>query len=618
MKNHTHLCLLTLISFLSINCFGQISFSESPLPHTTNAPSLMGGGVAFLDYDNDGDEDFYLTSGLSRDHLYENDGFGNFTEVGISAGLAFTADFNTFGVISGDIDNDGDRDIFLTTTMITDSLGLDVLQPAVLLLNDLGTFSNISISAGITDSSISTSATFIDVNNDGYLDIYVSNYVEEEDPLLDSLGNLIGYNSTCFPNYLYINNGNLTFTESANSYGVAQAGCGLAVAATDYDNNGFPDLYIANDFGYWLTPNTLLENQFPTASFSDVSTATGTDIQMFGMGIAIGDYDEDLDLDYYITNIGPNALLNNNGTTSFLDVASSSGTLNDSVGGFLTTGWSTFFFDANNNSYLDLFVANGHIPMPPYFYTTSLFDPNKLYKNNGSGIFNDVSVAAGVADSNFTHGAAYADVNKDGLLDFVISNSDSLVTGNHNSKLYVNSSSGGNWLKLNLQGTVSNRDGFGAHIITHAAGRAFLREVGGGSGHGSQNSSIVHFGLGTIPSIDSITVFWPSGIIDVIHPATVNQTINITEGLGTGIAEINQPNWSVYPNPTKGEVQITNRNFIGEDAILSLLSTTGKLLMEIKLSEPSTSLDLSTFTKGLYLVKISSTNYNYTLSLIIV
>ena len=200
---------------------------------------------------------------------------------------------------TADLDNDGYREILVTT-------GWD--EPNMLLYNNGdGTFTDVTASAGlIGDTAYSTSATFGDFNLDGWLDIYVSNWVDSIGVLHDSLWTVVGYSHRGFANFLYINNGDGTFSEVAQATGAGDMGCGLATSATDYDNDGDIDLYNANDFGEWVIPNVLLRNDGTT--FTDVSAPSGADIAMYGMGIAVGDYDHDLDLDYYVTNIGANAL----------------------------------------------------------------------------------------------------------------------------------------------------------------------------------------------------------------------------------------------------------------------------------------------------------------------
>jgi hypothetical protein len=625
--NRASSSLLVLSIFLcSVSVRAQIFTDNSDsagIDHICNSPYLMGGGVAFFDYDQDGDEDLYMTSGFDRDHLYENDGLGNFTEVGMSKGLSFTDEFFTFGVICGDIDNDGDKDVFLTTFLGEDIITEEpIFYNNKLLLNNGGQFTDISIQAGITDSLISTSATFIDVNLDGYLDVYVINYVEEESPLLDSNNNPIGYSSTCFVNHLYLNNQDNTFTESANTFGLDHMGCGLAVASTDFNNDQNTDIYLANDFGYWLEPNVMFENTTPGFALTNTGSSLGADIGMFGMGIAVGDFDEDLDLDYYITNIGPNALLENDINNGFTDVSVGLDVTNDSVSGFLTTGWGAEFLDVDNDTYLDLLVANGHIPMPEDFFETSLMDPNKLYLNDGSGGFIDASIANNVADSSMSHGLAYGDINNDGFLDFVTVNTDTNITSNNKSKLFVNTGGGNNWIKLKLEGTISNRDAYGSHVVLYADGRSFLREVSGGASHASHSSSTLHFGLSTISFIDSIEIYWPSKLIETVYGKAVNETLNFLEGSGiVSLNEVDEISFSIYPNPTKGVTNLQMNGKIQSDVNISIFDCYGRVVFQQQVE--TTNLDnrvginLNYLSAGLYTVSLSTSNGKLAKTLII-
>jgi hypothetical protein len=280
---------------------------------------LMGGGVTWFDYNNDGWSDVYFTGCRIGDVLFENNGDGTFSDVTVNAGLKTTANFNTLGVIHGDVNNDGHEDLFIT---VWDEAATNLLARNILFLNNGdGTYSDISVSAGITDASFSTSAVFLDVNLDSYLDIYVLNYMEEAGVILDEDGNTIGFDHTCYADYLYINNGDLTFTESSDAYGFSSLACGLSISSNDVDKDGDPDLLIANDFGEFLTPNELFINNYPDPSFTEVGEETGWDIGLYGMGVAGGDIDNDLDLDYYITNLGSNALLLREESLSYTDVA---------------------------------------------------------------------------------------------------------------------------------------------------------------------------------------------------------------------------------------------------------------------------------------------------------
>lgn len=612
-----NLLLLLLLIPLVTNAQTYTEVAQSiGIHHAHKDLNRMGGGCAFFDYNNDGYEDLYLSGGNDRDYLYRNNGNGTFSEVGIAAGLTSTSNYQTFGVTTGDIDNDGDRDLFLTTFMDTDSLGNDYFVNNKLFVNQgNGTFLDQSTAAGITDSTMSIAATFGDFNKDGFLDIYVANYLDHDGPIQDSSGNLIGIMAQGFANYYYINNGDGTFTQSANGSHVMDMGCGLAVAATDYDNDTDVDIYIANDFGEWNVPNTLYQNNYPNPQFTDVSISANANIGLFGMGIAIGDYNEDLHLDYYITNLGANVLLQNNGDGTFTDTTAFAGVKNGWVDTLLSTGWGCAFFDYNNDSYLDLFVANGQIPMPSTFRATHPEDPNKLYHNNGDGTFTDTSTYLGLNSPTIAHGMAYADYDNDGDIDFVAVVIDQAIPSDSmpHTLFYQNNSATNtyNWVQLKLEGTLSNRDAFGTHLVIHAGGRTFLREIDGGSSHASQNTSIQHIGLQNIHQVDSIVVYWPNSAPQTFYNISINQRHTLVEGqINQHIGLEKQNNQlEVYPNPTAQQIHIRLQEVPTSLFDISLCNVLGNTVYQRKncaQSELTISLEALNLPFGLYYLKIGS------------
>jgi len=546
---------------------------------------LTGGGAAFFDFDNDGDEDLYLTGGLAVDRLFENDGTGQYKQLPNDIGFAHTLQYNSLGVTTGDIDNDGYRDIFVCTWDYRN----DLFGPNLLFKNNGdGTFTDISESAGILESSYSTSATFWDFDKDGFLDIYVVNHVEEVAFLRDSTGKIYGYDHDCFENFLYRNNGDLTFSEMAVDLGLGSVGCGLAAVATDIDFDNDPDLYVANDFGEFVVANELFENGHPTPSFQDISRETGANVGLYGMGIAAGDYDQDLDIDFYITNIGRNILIENkNGL--FEDVTTERGVENEKVPeeGLNTTGWGTAFLDVNNDTWLDLFVANGRIPALSV-NATAMNDPNKLFLNNGDKTFSDISLEAGVADERLARGFVYADVDQDGDLDMLTVVLRGFEADAH-TKLYINQTDqSNNYIQFKLTGTTSNRDAFGAKLWLYAGGKIFLREIyGGGASYASQSSSIVHFGLGSMTEVDSLKIDWPSGHQQVVFNPSVNNRHIVEENvvistsnrkLSNDIADI-----QLIPNPFQKALLIKLSGNISKDARVKLFSSDGKRLHTSKI-----------------------------------
>lgn len=578
------------------------------IDHVYRARALTGGGAAFFDFDNDGDEDLYVTRGMSRDELYENKGDGTFAKINGDIGLFATVQFNTMSVTTGDIDNDGDRDIFVTTWEMYNG-PLTPLGRNLLFLNDGdGTFSEIGLQAGLTEETFSEGAMFLDYNTDGFLDIFVFNHIENVAFTQDSTGTLNGYAHDCFPNYLYRNNGDLTFTEMSEELQVTgNNGCTIAGVSSDFDMDGDVDIYVANDFGYWLEANVLYEND-GLGNFTDISAESGADVQAFGMGIAAGDFDQDLDFDYYTTSIGRNILIENKDGI-FEDITEAAGVENAEVEGEgNTTGWGTAFLDVDNDGLLDLYVANGRMSAIAA-WATAMQDPDKLYLNNGDKTFTDVSEAAGVADTDYNRGMAYSDFDHDGDLDiFVVS----LEELEFHSKFYLNETENDNhYIQLKLEGVESNRDAYGSKVWLYAGGETFVREIyGGGDTYASQNTSIVHFGLGEMEQIDSIRIDWPNGHVDHVDALSVDTLHTIVEfqdGPNAVEDKDQQLDVIIAPNPFTDKLTISFENPLRSAAKVKILSADASVVLEQNIPTGSDrftldrSEDLNT---GLYFLQI--------------
>ncbi|MEO1517112.1 MAG: FG-GAP-like repeat-containing protein [Bacteroidota bacterium] len=579
------------LSFILCLTIGSVSAQffveksqEIGIDHAYLARGLTGGGAAFFDYDNDGDEDLYITTGtIKQDFIYANNGDGTFTKVLDDLGLRITRGYNTVAVTTGDIDNDGDRDLFVTTWEYYPGGGDEPIARNLLFVNNGGTFTEIGETAGITHAAFGLGALFFDYNQDGFLDIYVMNHIESPSFTYDSTGVIDGYDHNCFANFLYRNNGDLTFTEVAGELGLNSAGCTIAAIPTDYDMDGDLDLYLANDFGDYLIPNELFENKYPEDRFEDVSEATGANVPAFGMGIAAGDFDHDLDIDYYVTNIGRNILIENtNGM--FTDITAAAGVENTFVPGEgRTTGWGTAFIDIDNNRWLDLYVTNGRMPSLPAF-PTSRFDPDKMYMNNGDKTFTDMTVDAGVGDTDYGRGMAYSDYDKDGDLDIctVV-----LTEQGGHSKFYVNQIDNDNhYIQFKLTGVESNRDAFGSKVWLYAGGEAYLKEIySGGCSHASQSTTVVHFGLGDIDEIDSLHIEWPNGHVDYLGVYAVDQLHEITEGVVSSVKEefVNALGVAVQPNPFDNHIRLSVETPLVGKLRARLFSAQGQLVLDRKL-----------------------------------
>ncbi|NNE54667.1 MAG: VCBS repeat-containing protein, partial [Flavobacteriales bacterium] len=305
-------CKLALVSVMSLAVhamrgqgFVEIS-GEVGIEHLHSATAYMGGGCAWLDFNNDGWEDLYVTGGLISDRLYRNNGDGSFSDVTAGSGLEFTELANTMGVCTGDVDRDGNEDIFVITWRSTTN---SQLAPSMLFINQgNGLFFEQAEEMGITEAAYSVGGSMIDVNGDGWLDLYSGNYVATPGFLYED-GAVVGFDHECYEDWIYINNQDGTFTEMAAELNATNDGCTLAVAGTNYDRDEDVDLMIINDFGQWVLPNQLFEYQNGGDTLINISAQTAVDVGLYGMGVAVGDYDEDLDLDYYVTNLGRNVLL---------------------------------------------------------------------------------------------------------------------------------------------------------------------------------------------------------------------------------------------------------------------------------------------------------------------
>jgi hypothetical protein len=502
--------------------FQDVSLAAG-IDHYCYDPHRVCGGVAFFDYNGDGLDDLYLTGGGHADRLFRNNGDGTFTDATEAAGLALLEKLLTVGVVTGDVDNDGDRDIFVTTR--------EGQRNVLLRNNGDGTFSEVSEDAGIIGTAWSTSATFGDYDLDGDLDLYVANYATYDGLPYDE--HLTGG----LANQLYRNRGDGTFEEVAAAASADNVGgLTLAVAFADLNGDSHSDLYIANDFGQLFLPNALLINEASSGVFSDVGKASGTDAELNGMGIAIADYDEDGDLDLYVSNLDRNQLFENlsgasPGEFRFEDVAVTKG-----VADSLSTSWGTAFFDYDNDTYLDLFVANGRV-LPSY----NLADPkralrliqkhvNRVYRGKPDRSLTEVTTA-GIADTARGRGLAFSDFDNDGDLDLFVAVVSKDEKSTVRSRLYRNEvGRRKNWLKVDLEGIESNRDAYGSVVRAVSQGRSWIRIVGGGSSYLSQNSSLVHFGLGSNASVDSLIVTWPGGKREVFTNLGVNQIVHIVEG----------------------------------------------------------------------------------------
>ncbi|HUG42807.1 MAG TPA: CRTAC1 family protein [Acidobacteriota bacterium] len=521
-------------TFVDIRETAGIRFFHNSSPDKKYIVESMAGGVALFDYNNDGLLDIYFVNSLtvdtanrpesSRSHLYRNNGDGTFTDVTDEAGIGFPG--WGMGVCVGDYDNDGWLDVYVTC-----------LGPNRLFRNNGdGTFTEVGKDLGVDDDRWSSGCGFADFNGTGRLDLYVANYVDFKLDDLPEFGKgafcqYRGIPVQCGPrglpgagNALFRNDGD-RFVDVSTEAGVhdPDGNYGLGVIWTDLNRNGFPDLFVAND----ARPNLLFENN-GDGTFTELGFISGTAVGEDGseqgcMGVAIGDYDRDGDLDIFISNFSDeyNVLYRQERSLVFTDVSFASRTAESS---FPFVGWGTEFVDFNNNGWLDLFVANGHVypQVDNVNLGTSYAQRKLLYRNNGDGTFTEAAARHGDAlmQPKVSRGAAFGDLDNDGDIDIVLNDLDGFPTILRND--------GGNrknWLRVRLEGDGPNRFGLGAWVTVQTGDFVQVAEVRSGSSYLSQNDLRQHFGLGDATMVDRVEVRWPDGKVTVRENVEINREL---------------------------------------------------------------------------------------------
>ena len=501
---------------------------------------VVGCGLAFLDYDNDGWLDVFVLSGTRLDaappeatnRLYRNNRDGTFTDVTKKAGL--TRSGWGSAVTVGDYDNDGFDDLFVTC------YGQNVLYRN----NGDGTFSDVTAKAGLRQDAAryGSGCTWLDYDRDGHLDLFVATYL---DTTLEKLPRP-GQNADCRwkgvpvncgprglpPGYvqLFHNNGDGTFTDVTRRSGLAAASGSypMTAVAADYDNDGWPDIYVACD----STPSWLFRNQHD-GTFQQEGLERGValsedGLEQAGMGIAVGDYDLDGNLDIFKTHFADdtNVLYRNDGKGYFND-----STIRAGIGVETRyVGWGTGMIDLDNDGHPDLFVVTGGVypeverSQPAYPFHT----PRLVFRNLGDGRFEELIEEAGpgVAAAHASRGCAFGDFDNDGDVDVLVMNMNEPP-----SLLRNDVSGGGHWLKVLLAGVTSNRSAIGARVIARYGDRVQAQEVSAQSSFYSASDRRLHFGLGTATSAE-LTIRWPNGNTESIPRVDANQLVVVREGAG--------------------------------------------------------------------------------------
>ena len=512
----------------------------------------MGGGVAFFDYDNDGHLDIYFVNGAPlavggvsnpdalplavggvsnpdalqpTNRLYRNNGDGTFSDTTHRAGVGDTG--YGIGCCVADYNNDGNSDLFVT----------NYAQNILYRNNGDGTFTDVTTDAGIVgEPRFSTGCGFADYDNDGWLDLVVVNYVSVNLNTAPDCSQA-GIPAYCRPedfapepDVLYRNNGDGTFTDVTEDAGISSLGRGLGAIWTDVDNDNRLDLYIAND----REPNFLYRNNGDN-TFTELGELHGIARNEHGdvessMGIDTADYDNDGDFDVILTHYQAetNTLYQNDGNGIFWDITAQSRLSEPTL---LPLAWGTGFADFDNDGWLDLFFANGHLHdnIEALEEIGVYKQQNQLFRNRGDGIYTDVSDLSGegMLIEKASRGAVFGDYDNDGDLDVLVTNI------NDTPDLLRNDMPpDSHWIGIKLVGEKSNRDGIGAKVTLQHGNTRLLREIKSGTSYLSQNPHRLFVGLGTTDHVDRVVVRWQSGMQDIIEDVKGNQWLTIQEGTG--------------------------------------------------------------------------------------
>jgi enediyne biosynthesis protein E4 len=508
--------------------------SETPQRH---APETMAGGVAIFDFNNDGALDLFFANGADigtlqksspkyHNRLFANDGRGHFTDVTEKAGLAGTG-FDV-GVAIGDFDNDGCKDIFVT----------GVRHVTLYRNNCDGTFSDVTGKAGIRNEPDpeygplwSVGAAWVDVNNDGLLDLFIVNYLSW-DPATEPACNYLGKNEYCHPKFykklpdqLYLNQGGGKFKDVSAESGIrAHPGKGMGVGVADFDGDGSMDLFVANDKLY----NSLFRNKgngrFEEKAFEANVAARENGELISGMGVDFRDLDNDGHPDISVAALEDETfpLFRNTGKGDFVDAT---GPSRMGILSLAMAGYSPMIFDFDNDGWKDIFVSRGHVQSPQMAPQTIVDQHNTVFRNLGNGKFEALTAEAGFTGqpARRHRGSAGGDLNGDGRVDVVVTSLGAPA------EIWMNESPAAHWLEISLRGRKSNRDGIGARLKVVSKSVTQYNHVTTAVGYASSSAGPAHFGLGADATADLIEIRWPSGIVQRLVKVTVDRILQVEE-----------------------------------------------------------------------------------------
>ena len=533
-------------------------------------------GVCVFDYNNDGMDDIlFTTRNGSSNHLYRNEGNMIFMDVSFESNIGVTMEART--AVAGDFDNDGDLDVFIGATVGESMLFENTGE---------GTFQDITDISGINISDQVRGSSWVDHDKDGFLDLYVGLLYE--------------------PNKLFKNNGDGTFVDVAQNIGAAgplTAGIIMGLGFIDYDRDGDQDLFITQDNN---NGNILLRYE-DYGAYTDVSAISQIDLDVMGMGVAFGDIDRDGLFDFYTTNLYENSLLLNSISGVFLDISTSSGT--EDIPGSM--GWGTFFFDANNDGWVDIYNNNE---------TAFGGVINSLMINQGDLTFNMLNYESGAVINNNGYGSAFSDFDRDGDLDMILVGHPS-SSGSIN--LLRNDSDPQNWIMFKLSQLEQNIYGVGSTIELYHGNTRQLNFIGAGNGYCSQNTLNVHFGLGQETIIDSVIVFWPDGISESFSGLVFNEINYLNRGSGIAILSTTSESFlpeeirlnDPYPNPFNNNTTLEIQVAKDTKSKLHIYDLKGQEVATFNVQLQKSimnhyKINFSDFPSGIYFVNIQSSEFS--------
>jgi len=507
--------LLFLLWALNFQAQDPLFNDISDIAGTGNGSTNNGAIIG--DFNGDGFEDMFVPARLGPNRLFKNLGDGTFENVTENSGIE--TDGLTMTGAWGDVDNDGDLDLFIANYYTT---GLPFSN--YLYLNDgNGVFTDVSQSSLVATNDQTRSVHMIDLNLDGYLDIYVCNLGQQ--------------------NVLWKNNGDNTFVDNTSVAGLFDSLISMGAVFFDYDNDGDQDVYLTHD----ANQQYIMYENNGSGIFTDVSEETGLNVSGQGMGVDHGDINNDGHLDLYVTNLGPNFLLLNDGNGSFNEIAISAGVGDPGM------GWGCFFLDYDNDGWEDLYVIND-----------SNFSPlsNKLYKNNGDNTFTEVSQDSPLYSFFGGIGGTWADFNNDGFPEIIVANGHDTV----GVQIFENQNSLNNWIGFELLGTSVAPDAFGTRVQVSTINGVKIDEKTCGSSYSSQSSHRIYFGLGQ-GQVEDIYITWPDGSVNHYEELNINQIHSIQQGIDPlAITEIEKYEFELFPNPFKDEFILS----VEDDAVKSI------------------------------------------------